>query len=132
MAVRLPGTPPSWLDNEIAEAAEEEFSFQCGEARKSGRYPFYVAAKLIAKSAGVGASADNLKERLILAAGDRSLPVYEIGQTVRWNGDMPIVSCLEIHWDDLNEWLAGNEPRIDCEFPNPNTPTAAKVEADSR
>ena len=132
MSVRLPGTPLSWLDKEIAEAEAETLSFQCSEARKSGLYPFHVAAHLIARAAGSFVSAEKIRDRLIFAARDRSLPAYELEQTVGWDGDMPIVSCLEIHWDDLNKWLENNEPRIDYKFPKPDTPAAATSQSVKR
>jgi hypothetical protein len=119
MAIRLPGEPQSELDKEIEFVEETEFSFQLTEALKSGRYPFYVASNLIARVAGLAVSADRIQERLILAARDRSLPAYQLGQTLRWNGEMPIVSVFEIHWDDLNNWLAANEPRIAWRFREP-------------
>ena len=130
MSVRLPGTPLSWLDKEIAKAEEERFLLDLDESRKSGLYLLYVAAKLIARAAGSFVNVEKIRNRLIVAMKDRSLPAYQLGQTVRWDGDMPIVSCLEIHWDDLNKWLENNESRID-KFPKPEgsaTP-AAKVEA---
>jgi hypothetical protein len=112
VAIRLPGTPVTELDKDILKDEEEHFVFQCGQARKSGRYPINVAAKLIAQKAGFGVSADKIEDRLKSAALDRSLPVYEIGQNVRWDGDMPFFSLLDIYLPDLNQWLAVEEPKI--------------------
>jgi hypothetical protein len=126
MTIHLPGTPPSWLDNEIAKAEEDVFSFQHKEALKSGRYHFHVAARLIAQDAGILVSTSKLQARLISDARDKKLPVYQIGQSLRWDGEQKFTSVLEIFWDDLNKWLAVNEPRIEYEFPAPHTSNAAK------
>lgn len=120
MTIRLPGTPPSWLDKEIAEDEAERFSRLLHDARKSGRYPFEVAAHLIAQVAGFGVSAAKIEERLILAAHDGSLPVYDMGATMRWDGAIPFFATLEIYWDDLNNWLEKNEKRIGHIFQKPD------------
>ena len=122
--VSLPGKPQSELDKEITKAEAECFSFQLDEARKSGCYPPEVAAKLIAQAAGVFVSADKIEERLNQAARDRSLPIYATGEIVRWDGDIPFFGSLSVYWDDLNSWLAINEPRIGCIFQNPVTRAA--------
>lgn len=113
MAIRLLGTTPTELEEAILKEEEVRFLFQCDEAHKSGRYPIDVAAKLIALKGGVGVSVEKMEERLTLAAMDRSLPVYEFGQNVRWNGDMPILSLLDIYESDLKNWLEIEEPRVD-------------------
>jgi hypothetical protein len=112
MAVRLPGTPQTWLDEAVFKDEEERYEIELAEARKSGRYPFHVAARLIEAAAGPGANVPQLEERLILAARDRTLPAYTIGQTLRWDGANPFVATLEILADDLDSWLKANEPRI--------------------
>ncbi len=114
MVIRLPVTPSSspWLDAEVAKEEAEIYSMQLRDARKSGRYPFHVAAKLIAPNAGTGVSVAKIEERLILAARNRSLPVYRIGQNVQWDEDVPFLAALEIYWEDLNKWLEVNEPRL--------------------
>jgi hypothetical protein len=119
MVIRLPGTPQTWLDTDVFKAEEDRYSVELADARKSGRYPFHVAARLIAESAGPGVSAAKLEERLILAARDRSLPVYTIGQDLRWDGENPFVSCLEARRKDLNKWLKRNERQIKWRFPAP-------------
>jgi hypothetical protein len=117
--VHLPGDLETRLDREIAEDEENEFALQVDEARKSGRYPLPVAAVLIARAAGLGVSADKMRKRLIRAAKNSSLPVYQLGQTVQWDRDMPFVSLLEIYGQDLNAWLHANEPKIESPFPAP-------------
>jgi len=109
------------------KAEEEVYAIQLAEARRSGRYPFYVAARLIAAAAGPGVSVPQLEERLILAARDRSLPVYTMGQMLRWDETNSFVATLEIFSDDLNRWLEENEPRIQWRFPDP----AAQGDAES-
>lgn len=122
--VRLPGKPQSELDKEIAKEDVEYFSFQLNEARESGRYPLHVAAKLIAQAAGVFTSEATMEKRLILAAHEGSLPVYTYGETARERGPIPFFGTVEAYWDDLNNWLAINEPRIGRIFQNPVTPAA--------
>lgn len=112
MAIRLPGTPQTWLDTAVFKAEEEQYAFELAEARKSGRYSFRVAARLIAEAAGPTVSYEKIEDRLKLDARDRSLPVYTLGHTLRWDGENPFVATLEILWNDLNRWLQENEPRI--------------------
>lgn len=121
MTVRLPGASQTWLDKAVFKDEEERYEIELAEARKSDRYPFHVAARLIAESAGPGVSAVNLEERLKLAARDRSLPVYTMGQSLQWDGANPFVATLEIFAADLNMWLEKNEPRIYAifQFPSP-------------
>ena len=121
MVPRLPGTPKSWLDKEISKEEAEWFSRQLHDARKSGRYQFEVAAHLIAQVAGFGVSTAKIEERLILDARDGSLPVYDMGATMRWDGDIPFFATFEIYWDDLNNWLEINEKRVGHIFKNPDT-----------
>ena len=125
MVIRLPGTSQSWLDKEVAKKEEERFSVELDEARKSGRYPLHVAATLIAQAAGPLVSPARIEECLILAARDKSLPVYDIHQTMRWHGVVPFFGLLVVYWDDLNTWLKKNEPRIGPIFQGPCIPVAS-------
>ena len=60
------------------------------------------------------------------------LPAYVIGQTIGWDRDMPFLSALEIHWDDLNAWLDTNEPRISWQFPAPAQAGAPAAPSDTK
>lgn len=122
MVIRLPGKPQSWLDKEIGKEEEERFSIELDEARKSGRYPIHVAARLIAQTAGRFVSSARIEERLWLAVHDKSLPAYDIHETIRWDGKMPFIALINLFWDDLNTWLNKNEPRIGAIFQNPISP----------
>lgn len=102
--------------------------------RDAGRYTLEEAAKFVAENSN--ARADSILEKLKKAAAYDRLTVYESGSD-EVHKDMPKVRVApgksfkyalgdeEAYWNDLNEWLEKNEPRLDCkEFPNPNTLTA--------
>lgn len=119
-------------------AAEQEKA-----RRNAGRYQIGEAAEQLELHAGE--RADTMIDKLSKAAFEGNLPVHLPGEKARHaypqNGMVRSnVSTLpggisyfagtdwrqhvrdfyeEAYWDDLNAWLAENEPRIDWKFPAP-------------
>lgn len=103
--------------------------------RDAGRYTLEEAAKFVAENSN--ASADSILEKLKKAAAIGTLTVYEQGSDEVLK-NMPrvwrahgksikrAIGDEEAYWNDLNDWLEMNEPRLDRkEFPNPDTLIAA-------
>ena len=86
--------------------------------REHGRYTLEDAALFISEQ--TGEQAEGIKNKLIAAVEKRELATYAPGSFVK-NDSKIIRDFYEcVYWDDLNDWLKKNEPRLDCEFPAPN------------
>lgn len=121
------------MDKEEKEfwAERAKFREQNEEAKaKAGRYQLAEAAQFIADNSTE--NVDSMMRMLFKEARNGRLTVYEPGTNVPYqfsaieNLDNEV--WLEAYWNDLNEWLKINGPRLDCKFPKPDAP-AAKVEA---
>lgn len=100
-----------------------------GIKREHGRYTLEEAALFIGKQ--TGERAEGIKNKLIAAVEKRELVTYAPGSFVKNDSKITRDFYEHVYWNDLNEWLEKNEPRLDCKFPNPDAP-AAKVEAVKR
>lgn len=102
------------------------------EARHAlGRYTMEEASLIIQQSTGEWPSELQIKFKAAVLSG--ALPVYAPGKNTRYLYGNNFASCArvfyeEAYWNDLNEWLEKNEPRLEYKFPNPDAP-AAKVKA---
>lgn len=125
---------------EVAPAAEWDKGYYEGEAKRNGgRYQLAVAAMFIADCSTAGV--DSMRDKLFKSAGAGGLKVYAPGKheeyqfnpAPNWKSGLPLKDnevFLEAYWNDLNDWLEKNEPRLDCQFPDPNPGArAAKDEA---
>lgn len=102
--------------------------YEALQARLSlGRYTLEEAALfVIAQSGECAGQAKTILKKLIDAAQSKTLATYAPGSLIKYTGEQAWHAHEEACWDDLNAWLKANEPRLNCEFPNPNTlPTAA-------
>lgn len=96
--------------------------------REHGRYTLEEAATFIHEQ--TGACAKGMKNKLIAAVENGELATYEPGHSEKYDSWVVRDFHEHVYWNDLNEWLEKNEPRLDCKFPNPaDMPAAAKVEA---
>lgn len=96
------------------------------DKREHGRYTLEEAALFIGKQ--TGERAEGIKNKLIAAVEKRELVTYAPGSFVKNDSKITRDFYEHVYWNDLNEWLEKNEPRLDCEFPKPDAP-AAKVKA---
>ncbi len=91
-----------------------------------GRYTLEEAAKALAAHAGV--RQESMLQKLKVAAETQSIPTFEPGRVdrYRYRGDGNHVREFyeEVYWDNLNQWLDVEEPRISYRFPNPKGNTS--------
>lgn len=86
--------------------------------RDNGRFTLEEAALEIEKN--TGERADDMLEKLLRAAKSNVLPVYEPGKVARWQELEKVRHYYqEAYADDLNDWLAKNEPRLPWKFKVP-------------
>lgn len=111
--------------NEESKPLLQKLERMTEEKRNAGRYTLKEAALVIAEKT------DERKEIIIkkleAAAEKYELHTYEPGKNakIRYGsgpGEFSGVRAFhdEVFWDDLNKWLAENEPRISCRFPAPS------------
>lgn len=114
-------------------AAYEKYQQALQSRRDIGRYTLEEAALYIHDA--TEERADEMQSKLMSAAFTGALPVYEPTKNARYKYGGEYASRTrnfyeEAYWNDLNEWLKNNEPRIHefCKFPQPDA-SAARVEA---
>ena len=102
----------------LCQLAYDEYQKELNERRALGRYTLDEAA--LALEQGAGESATGMLKKLMKAAGDGVLPVYDQGMKAKWEGETGL-RCLfqEAYWNDLNIWLKANHNKIQWEFPAP-------------
>jgi hypothetical protein len=71
-----------------------------------------------------GEHASEMLRKLMLAAREGALPVYEPGKKAKYEyGCGKAIAVREFYeeayWNDLNDWLKLNEPRVSYRFPEP-------------
>lgn len=96
------------------------YSVQEREKREQGRYTLDEAAEEISRE--TGERRETVSQRLKEAARQGTLCVYAPGEKVklRYTAAKPVRTFHEeAYWDDLNAWLAENEPRLGYRFSLP-------------
>lgn len=88
-----------------------------GLKRDHGRYTLEEAAAFISER--TGEDAKGLKAKFIAAAGNGDLATYAPFSFVKKAGGIVRDFFEHVYWNDLNEWLEKNEPRLNCRFPQP-------------
>jgi hypothetical protein len=94
-----------------------QYAVQAKRKQAAGRYTLEEAANEIDQH--TGDRAGPMLEKLMHAVRDARLPVYEPGQTGRYQPKTVRGFYEEAYRCDLNKWLAENEPRIAWRFPAP-------------
>jgi hypothetical protein len=84
---------------------------------RTGRYTFLDAARVFEEQ--TGERGDELRLKLLNAARDGRLPIYERGKYARYVDKINVACLYEMHWQELNAWLRENEPHVRWEFPAP-------------
>lgn len=108
----------------VADAGlKRKYDGQAEDKMAAGRYTLSDAANTLERH--TGERADGMLTKLRKSVSDSVLPVYEPGKQARYQPSTIREFYEEAHWDDLNKWLADNEPRIAWRFPAP----AAQSEA---
>lgn len=97
--------------------------------QKEGRYTLQEAANQVEQK--TGESADGVKIELVQAVMDGVLPVYEPGRKLKYSSMITSEYYEEAYWDDLNDWLEKNEPRIGCIFADPHAISSIEDEKSS-
>lgn len=97
-----------------------EINDRTEERKATGRYTLEMAARVIEQE--TGERYEGTLRKLMAAAVDASLPVYEPGKLARYEygegaASVPRWFYEEAYWDDLNSWLTESEPRISFRFP---------------
>ncbi len=94
------------------------------EKAAAGRYNLEEAAKLISLSGE--ASDEQMLAKFVAAAASGKLPTYMPGRSARndyatkiGRFKQPDTFYDECFWDELNDWLKENEPRISFRFESP-------------
>lgn len=87
------------------------------ERYQTGRYRLNEAAALLGRFAGE--RGNSLRDKLVQAVKEGKLKVYEPGRNAVWKSREVRDFHDEAYWEDLNEWLEANEPRINWRFPSP-------------
>ncbi len=105
------GNASSYVKEEIEQSAKER--------REAGRYTLEEAAFYVGYNTTAGT--ESILEGLEEAVKNRLLSVYAPGRIGTYKSDVVRPWYEESFWNDLNEWLGKNEPRIGCRFPNPNS-----------
>lgn len=105
----------------MTRSSYEEYQRRLRSRRDEGRYTLEEAAIALGDA---GERADEMLKKLMQAARDGVLPVYEPGRKARYtHGDDFSTRVREFYeearWWDLNKWLADNEALIRFEFPAP-------------
>lgn len=106
----------------------EDYAQRKGERNAEGRYTLEDAARLIADSTNERYEEILIKLERAAASGD--FPMYEPGRNqkyeyLRADGAKKPVRTIyeEAYWNDLNEWLEQEEPRLFMvfQFPSPGS-----------
>lgn len=111
-------------DELMWDSLPDRYAAQEAERQAAGRYNLEEAAKLIS---GTGeASEEQMLEKFVAAAASGTLPTYMPGRSARndyakkiGRFKQPDTYFDECFWDELNGWLAANEPRMKYRFPKP-------------
>lgn len=98
---------------------KEEIEQSAKERREAGRYTLEEAAFYVGYNTTAGT--ESILEGLEEAVKNHLLSVYAPGRIGTYKSDVVRPWYEESFWNDLNDWLGKNEPRIGCRFPNPST-----------
>ena len=101
-------------------ARHEEYQSGLKGRCDKGRYWLDEAALVLGTE--TGERADAMLEKLMEAVRNGLLPVYEPGSLARYQPETVREFNHEVLWEDLNQWLEENEPRILWRFPKPVVP----------
>lgn len=101
------------LDEIIDPAIDQAEGFK----RNEGRYTLEEAATFISER--TGQDAKGLRDKLIVAVGNDELSMYAQFSHIKMDTQESFNTLGEFYWNDLNEWLEKNEPRLDFKFPQP-------------
>jgi len=96
----------------------EEIDLRARERRRVGLYTLEEAAFYVGENLVVIPKTILIK--FIEASRNGDLIVYMPGGVEKYKPDVARPWYEESFWNDLNDWLGKNEPRIGCRFPNPN------------
>ena len=107
----------------------EIWAQQSKEKQDAGRYTLGEAAAAIAE--GAGERQEKILKKLIQSVKSGKLPVYAPGENIRYQSDTVRDFYEEAYWNDLNQWLAENEPRISWRFPMPEGMQVEKSSSES-
>lgn len=115
-------TDPEYRAKFDAESARrvaelERLENQQSRARnEAGRYTLEEAARFIADNSNSIYS--SILDKLKKSANTGKLPFYAPNSNEAFKKRTAVLGwCEEVFFDDLNEWLKNNEPRLDCLFP---------------
>ena len=116
---------PEWL---FSSQLKNLWAKQADEKLAAGRYTIEEAAKAIA--AGTNEQEGPMVIKLMDAARTGSLPMHAPGRTVRYSYEIVghVKECYEeAYWDELNIWIAANEPRMKFKLPAPESEPVTPV-----
>jgi len=88
-----------------------------GLKRNHGRYTLEEAAAFISER--TGEDAKGLRDKFIAAVKNGDLATYAPFSFVKKASGIVRDFFEHVYWNDLNEWLEKNEPRLNCKFPQP-------------
>lgn len=94
-----------------------QYAQQAVDKRNAGRYTLEEAATMLEKETGERGA--EMLGKLMQAVRDGALAVHEPGKQARYQSDTIYEFYEEAYWNDLNDWLKANEPRIAWRFPDP-------------
>jgi hypothetical protein len=119
-------------ESAMNRAAYEEYQQALESRRANGRYTLEEAAIFIHEVAGE--RADEILKKLMAAAGTDALATYEPNKKARYMHGNNFASRVrdfyeEAYWNDLNDWLNKNEPRLVCKFPTATAPVEQSAPA---
>ena len=114
---------------DMSRAGYEEYESRQSSRWAKGRYTLEEAAMQIVEN--TGADARTMLEKLVQAVRHHSLPVYGPNKIDLYKPEKVREWFEEVHWDDLNVWLADNEKRIEWRFPEPATLVTELVQSEA-
>ena len=115
--IHVPGIVAGESEGFPSEKTYQEHLKARAACHAEGRYTLNEAAMEISKA--TGERAEELRDKLVQAVRDKTLPVYEPGRNARLICATVRPGLDEARWHELNDWLKDKEPHIDFEFPNP-------------
>ncbi|WP_020564571.1 hypothetical protein [Methylosarcina fibrata] len=105
---------------ELSAEGEQREAEVARERNAAGRYTLKEASEFIKDRTGASArdiyamlerDANAIPSKLTVYKPDSKIPSNQRTRVFGWH--------VEAYWDDLNEWLKNNLPRLDCSFPAP-------------
>lgn len=105
-------------ESHLTDKGLADYQAALAKRRAEGRYTLEEAALEIAEHAGE--RPEVVLESLTAEVRDGTLYVYEPGHNARHKCQTIREWHDEAYWDDLNTWLARNQPRIGWKFPSPS------------